>query len=92
VPVGATVVGIPARVVRCRDASQPCLELVGNNGADEGAAEPAARSAFEAYGVDEGATETDEDPIKELREEIAQLRKELEAVRGAHESLESDCG
>jgi len=88
VPVGATVVGIPARVVRCRDSSQPCLELVGSG--DEESTNP--RSAFEAYGVDEGIVEAAGDPIEELRDEIAKLRKELDAVRGAHERLESDCG
>jgi len=86
VPVGATVVGIPARVVRCRDANQPCLELVNNQ-----AGESAPRTAFEAYGVDEELARS-VDPVEELRQEVAKLRKELDAVRGDHESLESDCG
>lgn len=86
VPVGATVVGIPARVVRCRDASQPCLELVDNQSGDAH-----TRAAFEAYGVDEELVKA-ADPVEELRQEVAELRKELDAVRSNHESLESDCG
>jgi len=94
VPDGATVVGIPGRVVRCRDENQRCLELVklgafgtgldGSNGVGKGA-------AFEAYGVDSGSPE-EEDPIEELRAEVARLREELKAVRSAHESLDSRCG
>lgn len=86
VPAGATVVGIPARVVRCRDANQRCLELVKDQ--EVGVA---PRTAFEAYGVDEEIPLA-ADPIEELRAEIAELRRELDAVRSDHESLESDCG
>lgn len=86
VPEGATVVGIPARVVRCRDANQRCVELVTDQ-----AVETPAKAAFNAYGVDENSSET-MDPIEELRDEIAKLRTELAAVRGAHESLEKNCG
>jgi len=84
VPVGATMVGIPARVVRCRDASERCLELVKDS-------ETSESPGFEAYGVDATGAAS-EDPVEELRAEVARLREELEAVRSAHESLDSRCG
>jgi len=87
VPDGATMVGIPARIVRCRDANEVCLELVKDQAREKGI-EP---SAFEAYGVD-AEMMVEGDPVEELRAEIAQLREELEAVRVAHESLDTRCG
>ena len=90
VPEGATVVGIPGRVVRCRDnENKNCLELVKRQAAAGNNAD--RLSAFEAYGVDSDVMH-DHDPIEELRAEIASLREELEAVRSAHESLETQCG
>lgn len=90
VPDGATVVGIPGRVVRCRNESQRCLELVKQAAADEG--KGAKKGAtFEAYGVDSDSS-INGDPVEELRAEVARLREELEAVRSAHESLDSRCG
>ena len=91
VPNGATVVGIPGRVVRCRDENHPsCLELVKKNGL-AGDTRVEKTMAFEAYGVDSDSA-TEVDPVEELRAEVARLRKELEAVRSAHESLDSQCG
>lgn len=87
VPAGATVVGIPGRVVRCRDKTQRCLELVD---VKAGEAE-AKKEVFEAYGVDAGGM-VELDPMEELRAEIAELRKELEAVRAAHDRLDTHCG
>ncbi len=87
VPEGATVVGIPGRVVRCRDESQRCLELVKVQDGEEAD----QLSVFEAYGVDSDTTDI-ADPIEELRAEVARLREELEAVRNAHESLDTRCG
>ena len=90
VPEGATVVGIPGRIVRCREQSERCLELVEQKSANE--REAARKSTtFEAYGVDSESAQ-DHDPVEELRAEVARLRKELEAVRNAHESLDSRCG
>ena len=91
VPEGATVVGIPGRVVRCRDhENQGCLELVNKRSMGGGDRVQKAK-AFEAYGVD-AESATDHDPVEELRAEVARLREELEAVRSAHESLDSRCG
>jgi len=83
VPVGATVVGIPGRVVRCRDANRNCLELV-KNGANE--AEEA--TVFEAYGVDVEAVSA-EDPVEALRQEVERLREELYALREAQHRSET---
>jgi len=78
VPSGATVVGVPARIVRCRDADQKCLELV-----RDARAARLARPAFDAYGV---PGEETEDPtvvaIEALRVEIRELHAELDALRG----------
>ena len=45
VPAGATVVGVPGKIVRCRDKDPRCLELVREK------AEIMKRQAFDAYGV-----------------------------------------
>jgi len=77
VPVGATVVGIPGRVVRCRDANRNCLELVKN-----GSKEASEGATFEAYGVDGGVLGAG-DPVEELRQEVARLRSEIDSLRDA---------
>jgi len=89
VPPGATVVGIPGRVVRCRDADRNCLELV--NSGSKGSAEAPATPAFEAYGVDASAADST-DPVEDLRREVAELKAELAAMRTAHDQLDSRCG
>jgi len=77
VPAGATVVGVPARVVRCRDADQHCLELV-----RDARAARLERPAFDAYGV---PSEETEDPtalaLEALRAEVRELHGELDALR-----------
>ena len=79
VPAGATVVGVPAHVVRCRDASPNCLELVRDARAR---AAGRRRPSFDAYGVPDEETE---DPlsgeIDRLRREVGTLRAELRAMR-----------
>ena len=83
VPPGATVVGVPGRVVRCRDANRKCLELV--TATPEPVAVPAAPVAapFPAYGVDEGddgagvAVETPEEAVERLQRELDALRAAL---------------
>lgn len=72
VPPGATIVGVPGRIVRCRDQDQKCLELVNaQNGAK------AAKPGFDAYGVADDA----EDAIELLSEELKSLRLEVEALK-----------
>ncbi|NND92555.1 MAG: serine O-acetyltransferase [Granulosicoccus sp.] len=74
VPAGATVVGVPGRIVRCRDRNARCLELVQGSGSAE------RKQTFDAYGV---AGETD-DPVEmaveQLQIQVAQLRAELDRL------------
>jgi len=53
VPAGATVVGVPGRIVRCRDRNEKCLDLVRDQATE------LRREAFDAYGVAEDAEEDD---------------------------------
>lgn len=74
VPSGATVVGVPGQVVRCRDENAKCLEMVGDQLAP-------GQTAFDAYGVSDGA----DDPyvgMQELQRQIAALRDELTELKG----------
>lgn len=71
VPEGATVVGIPGRIVRCRDADENCQEKVKQ--------QTQTRPAFEAYAV---AEIEDEPTLADLQQEIAELRAELAEMRG----------
>jgi len=76
VPPGATVVGVPGRVVRCRDDNANCLEMV-NSGQQPALEKP----VFDAYAV---ATDVDDEPqltIGELTQELAELRAEVEQLR-----------
>jgi len=74
VPAGATVVGVPGRIVRCKDRNEKCLELVKESAAQM------RQQAFDAYGV---AGETD-DPIENavelLQQQVADLRAELDRL------------
>ena len=82
VPEGATVVGVPGRIVRCQDENAKCLEVVKNE---------QSKQAFDAYGV---AGEIEEDPvagIKELQQELSDLRAEvaeLKSICGCDQSIE----
>ncbi len=74
VPSGATVVGVPGRIVRCKDQNANCLELV------EGKTAAVRQPAFDAYGV---AGETDdplESAVEQLQLQVAQLRAELDRL------------
>ena len=77
VPAGATVVGVPGRIVRCRDRNEKCLDLVRDQATE------LRREAFDAYGVAEDAEEDDsmETAVEMLREEVAELRAELDRLR-----------
>lgn len=75
VPAGATVVGVPGRVVRCKDKTPRCLELVREN------AQLMRQQAFDAYGV---AGETDdpmEHALESLQQQVAEMRAELDRLR-----------
>lgn len=83
VPTGATVVGVPAHVVRCRDADQKCLELVRDG------VKRRQRPVFDAYGVPSSATE---DPmaieLEALRTDVDQLRAQLASLQEATSDAE----
>lgn len=75
VPVGATMVGVPARIVRCRDQNEKCLELV-----DSQQAPNSTKPEFDAYGVADDA----EDAIELLTAELRELREEVETMKNLH--------
>jgi len=74
VPSGATVVGVPARIVRCRDHNQKCVELV------EARARVERRPSFDAYGVLDNAEDPLEESVQQLRQELSDLRAELDRL------------
>jgi len=86
VPSGATMVGVPARIVRCRDESENCLEMV-----KEG--QQVAKPAFDAYAV---ASDIDDDAqeeaLAELKDEIAELRAEIAELRQLQGPVSSRTG
>lgn len=74
VPSGATVVGVPGRIVRCRDHNAKCLELVREKQTQM------RQQAFDAYGV---AGETDdpmENALESLQQQVADMRAELDRL------------
>lgn len=76
VPPGATVVGVPGRVVRCRDDNANCLEMVKS----DNKLQP-EKPAFDAYAV---ATDVEDEPeptINELSRELAELRADIAQLR-----------
>ncbi|MFK8077362.1 MAG: serine O-acetyltransferase [Granulosicoccus sp.] len=75
VPAGATVVGVPGKIVRCKDDNAKCLELVREKQIKM------RKQAFDAYGV---AGETDdpmENAVESLQQQVAELRSELDQLR-----------
>lgn len=85
VPVGATVVGIPGRIVACRDESNPeCNEQVQRK-----------KEQFASYGVDSSALsestefEKMQAQIEALQEQIAKLEKTIEK-QGVTEDLSAN--
>lgn len=83
VPAGATVVGVPGRVVRCKNANAKCLELVQDqvgNQKDLATGQSVVHPAFDAYAV---AGETDdplETAVEQLQQQVAELRAELDRI------------
>lgn len=82
VPAGATVVGVPGKIVRCKNNNAKCLELVQEKQASQQQApfqEPL--QPFDAYGV---AGETDdpmENAVELLQQQVAGLRAELDQLQ-----------
>lgn len=74
VPGGATVVGVPGRIVRCRDKNEKCLELVREEQS------LMRQQGFDAYGV---AGETDdpmEHALEQLQLQVSAMRAELDRL------------
>ncbi len=80
VPRGATVVGIPGRVVACRDdAGEPCVELVTKrSGASSGRPEA---EPFPSYGVDAEMEAGNIDAIERLEAQVAALTQTVEQLQ-----------
>ena len=74
VPAGATVVGVPGRIVRCRDANANCLELVKDH------QQVNRQREFEAYGVDAESELFVEDTLEQLQQQVNELRAELDRL------------
>ncbi len=88
VPAGATVVGVPGYVVRCRDADANCLEMVRNEPVES------KKPIFDAYAVSSG----DEDDslsdisLSDLQEQIEALRAEIDELKAANEPVSKRLG
>ncbi len=79
VPQGATVVGVPGRVVRCQDENANCLEMVKSGESEAQKAQP--KPKFDAYAV---AGEIEDDAVvglAELQQELVELRAEVAELR-----------
>lgn len=74
VPAGATVVGVPGKVVRCRDQDSNCLELVREKAANM------KRQKFDAYGVAGEIDDPLESAVELLQQQVAQLQAELDRL------------
>lgn len=88
VPAGATVVGVPGYVVRCRDANANCLEMVKSD------QEPTAtKPAFEAYGVSsDEEDEAAEISLSDLQRELVALKAEVAELKAQNTPLASRTG
>lgn len=74
VPSGATVVGVPGRVVRCKNQNANCLELV------KGREKPASQPVFDAYAVAGDTDDPMELAVEQLQQQVAELRAELDRL------------
>jgi len=79
VPRGATVVGIPGKVVSCHDdAGKKCVELVNQQREVHD-----TKAKFDSYAVSDAAVEPELDPaaFQALQQEVAQLRQLVEELQ-----------
>lgn len=83
VPAGATVVGIPARVVKCAEPSAECLELVNQR---------KSAKEFDAYGEVVDA----EDPLlvgmEQMQQQINMLVQQVNELKQQDNALGSELG
>lgn len=79
VPRGATVVGIPGRIVSCRDdAGQECKDEVTELKAVQ--IPESSEEDFDSYGVVEDSEDPRDHDIEELQQQVAELRKTLDSL------------
>lgn len=74
VPDGATVVGIPGKVVACRNEEGDCLEQLGPEKHGE---------AFESYAVGGDVVDTAAEEMQALKDEVEVLRQELDQLKNS---------
>lgn len=79
VPAGATVVGVPGKIVRCRDENAQCLELVSGRQIHR-VEDPEERQEFDAYGVSGETDDPMEIAIDVLQQQVAELQAELDRL------------
>ncbi len=73
VPSGATVVGVPGKIVRCRERDSRCLELVRKKAKIQ-------QQQFDAYGVAGEIDDPLESAVESLQQQVADLRAELDRL------------
>ncbi len=80
VPAGATVVGVPGRVVKCQTPDENCLELV-----REAQVSRSPLPVFEAYAVSPGVVEGTSDPLEiavaDLQQQVELLQLEVASLK-----------
>ena len=79
VPAGATVVGVPGRVVRCRDEDKNCLEMVSG---DADAKQSQSQTVFDAYAISDESDDPYLVSISELQQQLEELRHEVAELKG----------
>lgn len=85
VPAGATVVGIPGRIVRCAKGNSECLEK------SKQRQQMADKIGFDAYGVTSELPDPVAHAIQSLLDHMEAVDNRLETMGKAMESLGIDC-
>lgn len=82
VPAGATVVGVPGKIVRCKNQNPKCLELVREE-------QTLMRQlAFDAYGVAGEIDDPMENAVELLQQQVDELRAELDLLNKQNRVVE----
>lgn len=82
VPDGATVVGIPGKVVSCNDAAgQKCLELVKESDAEQARSGEAEGTPFRQYGEADDVVDPMATALAELQKEVLELRQQIDYIK-----------
>ena len=78
VPSGATVVGVPGRIVRCQSTDENCIELV-----KESREKEVVKKMFDAYGVTPGMVEDRDLELQELRDQLNVMKADIQQLKSA---------